>query len=76
MKKSMVTINWRGKFGKRGLTENACDVMRKISIKTKKDQLMKDVDNLKGEIYQLTQEKVFSLQKEIEIVREYVNVKV
>jgi hypothetical protein len=83
-KKSMITINWRGKENKRGLVETAMETMRKVSVKCDRPTLMEDADKLEGEYmkcYQIIEVKglkqlsVFPFEKELAMVKQYVRVR-
>lgn len=82
--KAMVTINWRGKEKKRGLTEKAIETLRKASVKAQRPNLMEDADKLDAE-YEKTKEvivvngvkqvPIFTFEKELEMVKQYVRVR-
>ena len=70
-----LTINWKGKFGKRGLTEDACEFLIKQSIKLKKPSLEKDSEDLKKEYHAyMMNNKIFNLNDEVSFVGKYLKV--
>ena len=71
-----ITMNWRGKSEKRGLTEFTVDKMREIAVKLKKDSIASEADKLWDAYTRALLEKDFTVQKEIELVSEYVRVAV
>jgi hypothetical protein len=77
MKKSSITINWKGKEGKRGLSELAIEKLLSVGNKHKKDDLVKKAEQLEADYNSLKiKEKIFDVQKEIDIVGKYINIRV
>jgi hypothetical protein len=74
-KKHSVTINWRGKLGQRGLTEVAAETLGKVGSKHKKPNLISDVENMLKDYFKLQSNKVFSYHDEVEMVKNYCNVR-
>lgn len=83
-KKAMVTINWRGKENKRGLTETAIETLRRVGEKANRPILIEDADKLAGEYFKmydkettpdLKQLNIFSFERELEMVKQYVRVR-
>jgi len=82
--KAMVTVNWRGKEDKRGLTETAIETLRKTSIKAQRPTLMEDADKLQAEydksreiinVGGVRQVNVFTFEKELTMVKQFVRVR-
>ena len=74
-KQSNITINWKGKSDKRGLTEFTMETMRKMlgrhekfpDINTKLEEIRVAYEELKAD-------KFFSIEKEIKMLSKFVRV--
>jgi hypothetical protein len=77
LRQSFVTINWKGKFGRRGLTETSLEILRDLALraKTNGSNFQELVDKLEKDYSTLIQQsKIFDLQEEIHINSKYVRV--
>jgi len=76
MRQSFVTINWRNKVGKIGLTEKTLETLRKLSLKSKKNGSNYEdlVNKLEKDYHDLKQVPIFDLQEEIKVNNKYVRV--
>jgi len=76
MRQSFVTINWRNKVGKRGLTEKTLETLRKLTLKSKKNGYNYEdlVNKLEKDYHDLKQVPIFDLQEEIKVNNKYVRV--
>lgn len=76
-KQSMITINWIGQEGKRGLTQLAIETMQKVAVKAEKPTLLSESEKLFEEYGRLIdRSKIFSLDDEMTLVKKYVRVRV
>lgn len=82
--KANITINWKGKENKRGLTELALQTMRYVGSQHNRPTLMEEADKLSVEyeraketliVKGIRQLNLFSWTKELEMVRQYVKVR-
>lgn len=64
-----ITVNWTGKVGKRGLTETAIETLMKAGHHD-------NADNLKGRYHAMITAGEFGIQKELEMVKKFVRVKI
>lgn len=83
--KSNVTVNWKGKFGKRGLSELAYTTLEKVGhtraaedLKNRYERACKNIKkdkyfNFKGE--ETIRYNPFDFKKELEVVKRYVIIK-
>lgn len=76
MRKSFVTINWKNKVGKRGLTETSLELLRDLTLRAKKNgsAFQEIADKLEKNYSELKKQSVFDFQEEISINKKYVNV--
>lgn len=82
--KAMVTVNWRGKENKRGLTETAIETLRKTSLSANRPELTDEANKLHEEYEKLKelihingvrQSSLFSYDRELQLVKKYVRVR-
>jgi len=75
-RQSHITINWQKKKGRRGLTEAAIEMMRKVSEKPNNPLLEEQIKSLEKEYSNMWQQDVvFSFDDEIKMVQKYVRVR-
>jgi hypothetical protein len=79
-KQPNITINWKGKQGKGGLTETALDLLRKMMepANSKKYQKFTDLntkfEEIKSDYSDLMNGKFFNTENEIKMLSKYVRV--
>lgn len=74
---SSLTVNWQGKVGQRGLTETAIELMRGLSDKIKKPNLIDEAEKLEKEYFgAIKNTKFFNFQQELDIVSKYIKVRI
>jgi len=77
LRQSFITINWKNRFGKRGLTETSLEILRDLALRAKKNggAFQDVVDNLEKDCAHLKKNEIFDLQEEIRINQKYVRVR-
>lgn len=70
-----VTVNWKDRFGQRGLTELAIETLQKVGNLHKKPNLIKTAEDLQKEYHVLCGNKVFDFHSEVELIKKYIHVR-
>lgn len=76
MRQSFITINWKNKVGKRGLTETSLEILRDLALRAKKNggAFQDMVDSLEKDYANLKKNEIFDLQEEVRINNKYIRV--
>lgn len=76
MRQSFITINWKNRVGKRGLTETSLEILRDLALRAKKNggAFQDMVDSLEKDYANLKKNEIFDLQEEVRINNKYIRV--